>query len=110
LEKQKNQMRAAAFLATASLLYPAFAQSKVQCPGTFKSISAVDFVKAINPGMRRTLMSHFLSDVTTIGWNLGNTLDAVPDEGSWNNPAVKESTFDDIKAAGFKGIRLPGVY
>ncbi|SDZ05439.1 Aryl-phospho-beta-D-glucosidase BglC, GH1 family [Evansella caseinilytica] len=41
------------------------------------------------------------------GWNLGNTLDAVPTEGSWNNPPVEEQTFDDIKAAGFKSIRLP---
>ncbi|KAF2007244.1 glycoside hydrolase family 5 protein [Amniculicola lignicola CBS 123094] len=41
------------------------------------------------------------------GWNLGNTLDAVETEGSWNNPPVVASTFDDIKAAGFKGVRLP---
>ena len=31
------------------------------------------------------------------GWNLGNTLDAVPTEGSWNNPPVREHTFDDIQ-------------
>ncbi|KAI5811676.1 glycoside hydrolase superfamily [Peziza echinospora] len=41
------------------------------------------------------------------GWNLGNTLDAVPDEGSWNNPKVAEYTFDDIKAAKFKSVRIP---
>jgi endoglucanase len=28
-------------------------------------------------------------------------------EGSWNNPPVVGATFDDIKNAGFKGIRLP---
>ncbi|KAI4720858.1 endoglucanase B [Aureobasidium sp. EXF-10727] len=43
------------------------------------------------------------------GWNLGNTLDATPDEGSWNNPPVVSSTFDDVKKAGFKGIRLPAI-
>jgi endoglucanase len=42
------------------------------------------------------------------GWNLGNTLDATPNEGSWNNPPVKPETFDDVKKAGFKSIRLPG--
>ncbi|GIN67372.1 MULTISPECIES: cellulase family glycosylhydrolase [Bacillus] len=41
------------------------------------------------------------------GWNLGNTLDAVPTEGSWNNPPVREHTFDDIRAAGFKSVRIP---
>lgn len=41
------------------------------------------------------------------GWNLGNTLEAVPDEGSWNNPPVQPTTFDDIKSAGFKSIRIP---
>src|ERR1700753_219668 len=43
-----------------------------------------------------------------VGWNLGNTLAATPDEGSWNNPPVDPSTFDDIKAAGFKSVRIPG--
>jgi endoglucanase len=103
-------MRAATFFATASLLYTAFAQSKVQCPGSFNFISAADYVKALNPGTWLSIefQTLFGADSSTIGWNLGNTLDAVPDEGSWNNPAVKESTFDDIKASGFKGIRLPG--
>ncbi|QDS68114.1 hypothetical protein FKW77_010191 [Venturia effusa] len=64
--------------------------AKVQCSGTFNPISAADFVKSMSPG-----------------WNLGNTLDAVGGEGKWNNPPVVEKTFDDIKAAGFKGIRLP---
>ncbi|KKB75567.1 MULTISPECIES: cellulase family glycosylhydrolase [Bacillus] len=41
------------------------------------------------------------------GWNLGNTLDAVPTEGSWNNPPVQEHTFDDIREAGFKSVRIP---
>jgi endoglucanase len=60
------------------------------CTGTFKPISASSYVSSLNPG-----------------WNLGNTLDAVETEGSWNNPPVVASTFDAIKASGFKGIRLP---
>ncbi|KAH7126957.1 glycoside hydrolase superfamily [Dendryphion nanum] len=60
------------------------------CSGSFSPVSASDFVKKMNPG-----------------WNLGNTLDAVQNEGDWNNPPVVGSTFDDIKKAGFKGIRLP---
>ncbi|KAF6816049.1 endoglucanase B [Colletotrichum plurivorum] len=63
------------------------------CAGSFADISAVDYVKAMNPG-----------------WNLGNTLDAIPNEGSWNNPPVVEKTFDDVKAAGFKSVRIPVTY
>ncbi|CAD0114399.1 unnamed protein product [Aureobasidium uvarum] len=66
-------------------------RSGVICNGTFSPISAQTWVDGMNPG-----------------WNLGNTLDAAPDEGSWNNPPVVASTVDDVKKAGFRGIRLPG--
>jgi aryl-phospho-beta-D-glucosidase BglC (GH1 family) len=61
------------------------------CTGSFSPVSASDFVASLHPG-----------------WNLGNTLDAYPDEGSWNNPPVVASTFDMVKAAGFKSVRIPG--
>lgn len=67
------------------------ALAAVECAGTFDPISASEYVAAINPG-----------------WNLGNTLDATPNEGSWNNPPVQAATFKDIKAAGFKSVRIPG--
>jgi endoglucanase len=43
------------------------------------------------------------------GWNLGNTLDATPDEGDWGNPAVSATTLQQIQAKGFKSIRIPGL-
>ncbi|CAJ2509693.1 Uu.00g147190.m01.CDS01 [Anthostomella pinea] len=61
--------------------------SALECTGTFTPISASEYVAAMNPG-----------------WNLGNTLDATPDEGSWNNPPVVAETFADVKAAGFKSV------
>ena len=64
----------------------------LECPGSFEDISAADYVANLHPG-----------------WNVGNTLDAVPDEGSWNNPPVEAATFDQAKSAGFKSIRLPGL-
>ncbi|KAJ6070948.1 hypothetical protein N7467_012267 [Penicillium canescens] len=60
------------------------------CTGTFSSISASNFISSLHPG-----------------WNLGNTLDAVPNEGSWNNAAVVASTFDTVKTAGFRSVRIP---
>ncbi|MGF7032148.1 endoglucanase [Paenibacillus mucilaginosus] len=64
-------------------------------PGTsqvnaFRAVTAVQAAKAMSPG-----------------WNLGNTLDAYPDEGSWNNPPAEETIFEDIRAAGFRSVRIP---
>ncbi|KAH8203160.1 hypothetical protein TruAng_002681 [Truncatella angustata] len=63
------------------------------CADVWTPTTAADWVAAINPG-----------------WNVGNTLDATPDEGSWNNPAVTQEVFDDVAAAGFKSVRIPVTY
>ena len=42
------------------------------------------------------------------GWNLGNSLDATgADETSWGNPKVTKELIDNLKAQGFKSIRIP---
>jgi endoglucanase len=41
------------------------------------------------------------------GWNLGNSLDAIPDETSWGNPATTKAMFDTVKAEGFRSVRIP---
>jgi endoglucanase len=42
------------------------------------------------------------------GWNLGNSFDATGDgETSWGNPRVTEALLDNVKAQGFKSIRIP---
>jgi endoglucanase len=41
------------------------------------------------------------------GWNLGNSLDAVGGETGWGNPVITQSLINNIKAQGFKSIRLP---
>src|SRR5690242_6738815 len=38
-------------------------------------------------------------------WNLGNTLDAIPDETSWGNPLITKATFDGLRAQGFRSVR-----
>jgi endoglucanase len=52
--------------------------------------SAMDAVAAMQPG-----------------WNLGNTLDAIPDETSWGNPLVTKSLFDTLRGQGFHSVRIP---
>lgn len=48
----------------------------------------------------------------TIGWNLGNTLDAwggsgLADETHWGNPKTTKEMIDAIAAKGFNSIRIP---
>ena len=48
----------------------------------------------------------------TIGWNLGNTLDAtggmgIMSETAWGNPKTKQEMIDGILDAGFNVIRIP---
>ncbi|KAH8834548.1 glycoside hydrolase superfamily [Flagelloscypha sp. PMI_526] len=69
------------------------AAAAVTCSSGFTATTAQAYVTAMDPG-----------------WNLGNTLDAIPNEGDWGNPAAQPATFDDIKAAGFKSIRIPVTY
>jgi endoglucanase len=42
-----------------------------------------------------------------LGWNIGNTLEAIGGERAWGNPLITQQLIDSAKAAGFKTIRLP---
>lgn len=48
-----------------------------------------------------------LAEEMTIGWNLGNTLEAIGGETAWGNPVTSQRFIDAVKAAGFNTIRLP---
>lgn len=52
-----------------------------------------------------------MSDLLGMGWNLGNHFDAhnnsVSGETAWGNPKATQATFDKVKAAGFKTVRIP---
>lgn len=40
-------------------------------------------------------------------WNLGNTLDAIPDETSWGNPLTTRELLAHVRAEGFRSVRIP---
>ncbi|SEN43444.1 Aryl-phospho-beta-D-glucosidase BglC, GH1 family [Chitinophaga rupis] len=42
-----------------------------------------------------------------LGWNIGNTLEAIGGETAWGNPLISESYIKAVKAQGFTAIRLP---
>lgn len=42
-----------------------------------------------------------------IGWNIGNTLEAIGGETAWGNPKVTEDLIKLVKQNGFNAIRIP---
>ncbi|NLR77143.1 cellulase family glycosylhydrolase [Chitinophaga eiseniae] len=42
-----------------------------------------------------------------VGWNLGNTLDAICGENAWGNPTTSQALINAVKAAGFNTVRIP---
>jgi len=74
---------------------------------------ADDFVPVLGITARQ------LVDDITVGWNLGNTLDAwtastninnstiTELERTWGNPLTTQATIDTIQAAGFNAVRVP---
>lgn len=41
------------------------------------------------------------------GWNLGNSLDAIPGETSWGQPRTTKALLDKVRSQGFNSIRVP---
>lgn len=66
-------------------------------------------VQVVGPGqgVMRNLTSLELAREMSPGWNLGNTLEAMPDETGWGNPLATQTLMNAVKAAGFKTVRIP---
>lgn len=43
----------------------------------------------------------------TVGWNMGNTLEAICGETAWGGAYTTQKLIDSVKAAGFNTVRLP---
>ncbi|MEZ0110602.1 endoglucanase [Catenulispora sp. EB89] len=50
--------------------------------------------------------TRFVADMQP-GYNIGNTLDAIPTETSWGNPPITQALLQKIKSLGYKSVRLP---
>jgi len=69
-------------------------------------------------GMRPELNAIDFSKLMGIGWNLGNSLEAIKysngvysgDETSWGNPATTKQLIDSVRKAGFNAVRIPVAY
>jgi endoglucanase len=56
-------------------------------------------------GMSSTAVQ--LAAKMTLGWNIGNTLEATGGETAWGNPKITEEYVKLVKAKGFNAIRIP---
>lgn len=56
-------------------------------------------------------LASVLPEFMGMGWNLGNQFDAynnvIAGETAWGNPAATQETFNKVRAAGFKSVRIP---
>jgi len=78
------------------------------------SIITCDINPEVEPG---SAMEYFINERITVGWNLGNTLDAVnhwsyeypkAEEGCWYNiPLANQELFNWVKERGFNIVRIP---
>lgn len=55
----------------------------------------------------RAMTSTELAKLMSPGINLGNTLEALPNETAWGNPVPTQALMNAYKAAGFKTVRVP---
>ena len=60
-----------------------------------------------NGGLPDGLSSVALTQKMGIGWNLGNSLEAIGGETAWGNPPTTRELIDAVRDAGFDNIRIP---
>jgi len=72
---------------------------------------------APEPMTTKTALQYFKDENVKMGWNLGNTLDAVPNwsglpstwvatETAWGNPVATQALINGVKAQGFDIVRI----
>jgi endoglucanase len=70
--------------------YPNYNTSPLPPDATGMSSNAVQLAAKIN-----------------LGWNIGNSLEAIGGETAWGNPMVTKALIDKVKLSGFNAIRIP---
>ncbi|SNR31058.1 cellulase family glycosylhydrolase [Lutibacter flavus] len=71
-------------------LYPSYNTNPIPADATGMSSSATELAAKIS-----------------LGWNVGNSLEASGSETSWGNPKITKELIDLVKQNGFNAIRIP---
>lgn len=77
----------------------------VQEVRTFNYPSYGDSIAPDMTGMSSTATA--IAQKIKVGWNCGNTLEAIGGETAWGNPMITEAQIKLAKQSGFQAIRLP---
>jgi aryl-phospho-beta-D-glucosidase BglC (GH1 family) len=48
-----------------------------------------------------------VADRIHVGWNIGNSLEAIGGETAWGNPLINQQLINAVQAAGFNAVRIP---
>ena len=78
---------------SAGSIYPSYNTNPIPADATGMSSSAVQLAAKVK-----------------LGWNLGNSLEAIGGETAWGNPKATKALIDLVKANGFNAIRIPVSY
>lgn len=62
-------------------------------------------LKADSTGMKSNAVA--LAAKMKLGWNAGNTMEALGSETAWGNPMISKELVDLVKKSGFNAIRIP---
>lgn len=76
--------------AAGSNLYPSYNTNPIAADATGMSSTAAQLATKIK-----------------LGWNMGNSLEAIGGETAWANPKATKALIDLVKANGFNAIRIP---
>ena len=71
-------------------IYPSYNTNPIAADATGMSSTAVQLAAKIK-----------------LGWNIGNTMEAIGGETAWGNPKITKALIDAVKAKGFNAIRIP---
>lgn len=71
------------------------------------NFDSIEFeIKPDKSGMKYFAPGELVKDMG-IGWNVGNSLEAIGGETKWGNPIITKRLIDSVKSAGFKSVRIP---
>lgn len=56
-------------------------------------------------GMEHTAVE--IAGNIVVGWNIGNTMEAIGGETAWGNPLISEALIQLVKESGFNAVRIP---
>ncbi len=82
----------------------------VSCGGEKVTVAVSGEAYSVAGSTAAALTPQMVFDAMGPGWNMGNQMDAVSNgvagETVWGNPKCTQATFDAIKAAGLKSVRI----